>query len=203
MSKVSRLNRYFFSDRLRKQLAQIPRYPLTVVEAPSGFGKTTAVKKYLKENLPPGAREYWYTCLGEPAALAWKRICGLVANVNEEIAGNLRKLEMPTVDTLLYMTAFFRDFHCRAETYLVIDDYQLVNCAIPRELMNVFSLHGNPNLHMIFITQHLAARQLFSMHNTDIHTIDASAFSLTGKGLTPCSEWKASAWLTRNWKTYS
>lgn len=180
--KVNHPKMYFFSDKLKRQLAQIPRYPLTVVEAPSGFGKTTAIKEYLEENLSPGTSEYWYTSLGEPASTAWKGICGLLAKVNDEIAGNLQKLEMPTMDTLLYMTAILRDFHCQTETYLVIDNYQLVNCDIPRELMSVFSMHGNPNLHMIFITQQLAARQLFSIHNAGIHTIDAAAFFFDREG---------------------
>jgi len=39
---------YVFSELLKSQLARIPNYPLTFVEAPSGFGKTTAVREYFK-----------------------------------------------------------------------------------------------------------------------------------------------------------
>lgn len=173
---------YYFSHRLKRQLAQIPHYPLTIVEAPSGFGKTTAIREYLRENLPYDAREYWYTCLGEPASMAWKGICELLANVNSEIAANLTSLEMPTMDTLLHMMALLRDFNCQAETYLVIDNYQLVNCDIPRELMSVFSMHKCQNLHMIFITQQLRAKQLFFIHNADINTIDSTAFFFDREG---------------------
>lgn len=174
--KANQQKVYYFSDRLKRQLAKIPYHPLTIVEAPSGFGKTTAIREYLKGNLPRGACEYWYTCLGEPASMAWRGICKLLANVNAKIAANLKKLEMPTMDTLMYMTAVLRDFHCTAETYVVIDNYQLVSCDIPYELLSVFSMHGSPNLHMIFITQQLGARQQFTIHNADIHTIDSSAF---------------------------
>lgn len=41
-------NRYF-SNKLKRKLEQIPHYALTVVEAQSGFGKTTAVREYLKK----------------------------------------------------------------------------------------------------------------------------------------------------------
>ncbi len=173
---------YYFSPKLKRQLAQIPHYQLTVVEAPSGFGKTTAIREYLRENLPPDAREYWYTCLGEPASMAWKGICQLLANVNSKIAANLTSLEMPTMDTLLHMMALLRDFSCQAETYLVIDNYQLVNCDIPRELMSVFSMHRCLNLHMIFITQQLRTKQLYSIHNANINTIDSSAFFFDREG---------------------
>ncbi|HWR62704.1 MAG TPA: LuxR C-terminal-related transcriptional regulator, partial [Clostridia bacterium] len=180
--KADRQKVYYFSDKLKRQLARIPHYPLTIVEAPSGFGKTTAVREYLKANLPRDAREYCYTCLGEPASIAWRGICELLANVNGKIAANLKKLEMPTMDTLMYMTAILRDFRCTAETYLVIDNYQLVNCDIPRELMSIFSMHGNPKLHMIFITQQLGIRQQITVHSTDIHAIDSSAFFFDREG---------------------
>ena len=167
---------YYFSDRLKRQLAQIPHFPLTVVEAPSGFGKTTAVKEYLRENLSPDAREFWYTCLGESASTAWRGICDLLANADDGTAARLKNLGIPTLDTLLNITAIFRDFQCQTETYLVVDNFQLVDCDIPRELLNVFSTHGSPNLHMIFITRQLPVRQQFSIYNADIHTIHSSAF---------------------------
>jgi len=161
---------------LKNQLTQLSRHPLTIVEAPSGFGKTTAVREYLRENIKDGAREYWYTCLGEPASVAWKGICGLLANVNSEIAAVLTNLEIPTIDSLMQIGMLLRTVDCKAETYLVIDNFQLVDSDIPRELINVFSMHGNENLHFIFITQQLRSRQQYLIHNTDICTIDSSAF---------------------------
>lgn len=173
--------KYYFSDKLRNQLAQIPHYPLTIVEAPSGFGKTTAVREYLKEHLPQGAREYWYTCLGE-SATAWKGICELLSHVNETAAGDLKSLDVPTIDTLFYMVASLRNFRCKTETYLVIDNYHLLDCGFPRELIDAFSMHGSPDLHMIFITQQLGVRQRFSVHNDNIHAIGASSFFFDREG---------------------
>lgn len=175
--------RYYFSDRLNRQLARIPQYPLTVVEAPSGFGKTTAIREYLKENLPPEACEYWYTCLGESASTAWMGICELFSNVNDQVAEDLRKLKMPTMDTLFYMASYLRNIRCHTETYIVIDNYQRVDCDIPRELINVFSVHGNPNLHIIFITQQLDACQQRSICNDNVHVIGASAFFFDREGI--------------------
>ncbi len=173
---VDKQKKYYFSGRLKRQLNQISHHSLTIVEAPSGFGKTTAVKEYLKENLSHNACEYWYTCLGESVSVAWLGICELFSNVNVKVADDLKNLKMPTMDTLFYMTSYLRDFSCQTETYLVVDNYQLVNCDIPRELISVFSMHGNPKLHMIFITQQLEAKQQISIHNNNIHTINASAF---------------------------
>jgi len=174
--KLDQQQKYYFSDKLKRQLIQISHYPLTVVEAPSGFGKTTAVREYLKENLPHDACEHWYTCLGESASVAWMGICELFSNVNDKVADDLKNLKMPTMDTLYYVVTYLRDIHCQTETYLVIDNYQLVNRDIPRELISVFSMHGNPKLHLIFITQQLESEQQILIHNNNIHTIGAPAF---------------------------
>ena len=48
---------HYIPERLKKQLAKIPQHSLTLVEAPSGFGKTTAVSDYIKENLTNEAHE--------------------------------------------------------------------------------------------------------------------------------------------------
>lgn len=173
---------YYFSEKLLRELGQIPLHPLTVVEAPSGFGKTTAVREYLKKHLPAGAQVFWYTCLGEPALPAWEGICGLLAHADEKTARRLRNIEMPTMNTLVYMKALLRRFHCASETYLVIDNYQLLDCKILYELMSAFSLHGKPNLHMVFITQQLRGRQAASVQNDNIYAIGAAPFFFDREG---------------------
>ncbi len=174
--------KYHFSSKLKRRLNQISHYPLTIVEAPPGFGKTTAIREYLSENIPQSACVYWYTCLGEPASIAWHGICTLIANVNGKIAASLKVLEMPIIDTLPNIALILRNIQCKSETYLVIDNYQLVNCDIPRELMNAFSMHGSSDLHMIFITQQLRTNIQFSIHNDMINFIDSSAFFIDMEG---------------------
>ena len=163
------------SDKLKSQLAQIPFYSLTVVDAPAGFGKTTAVREFLRENLSEDARQYWYTCLSETPSVAWAGICDLFSNVSSDLAKNLSKSGFPTIDSIIYLSSIFKGINCTKETYLVIDNLQLINSDILQELISIFSMHGNPNLHIIIITQHLGKARI-TFHNTDIHTIDSSAF---------------------------
>jgi LuxR family maltose regulon positive regulatory protein len=90
---------YYFPDRLRARLDRIPKHPMTVVEAPSGFGKTTAVREYLKKRRQAGARENWHTCLGEAPSRAWEGICGLFGGVDLDTAARLKELGPPTMGT--------------------------------------------------------------------------------------------------------
>ncbi|WP_333648496.1 LuxR C-terminal-related transcriptional regulator [Lacrimispora sp.] len=174
--KSNHHKKYYFPDKLIKQLDQIPDYPLTIVEAPSGFGKTTAVREYLKGNLPDGACEYWYTCLGGPASVSWQGFCEVFAKVDEKTAEDLKNLNLPARDTLFYMASYLKDVSCQSETYFVVDNFQLFDCEFPHKLGTAFFMHGNPNLHIIIITQQMKAGQKVSLYNSDVHMIDAPYF---------------------------
>lgn len=174
MKNKSYKQKIYLSDKLKNQLALIPEFPLTVVEAPSGFGKTTAVREYLKETFLDGVRQYWYTCLSDSPSVAWTGICDLFSNVDKNIASSLKRLGFPTRDTLMYISATFKDFNCLKETYIVVDNYQLIKSDILQELINIFSMHENPYLHMIFITQNLGIKTQTTFHNSNIHIIESS-----------------------------
>ncbi|MGC4018692.1 MAG: LuxR C-terminal-related transcriptional regulator [Muricomes sp.] len=169
--------KYCFSSKLKMQLGQISQYPLTVVEAPGGFGKTTAIREYLRGELPQAACE-WYTCLGESVSLAWGEICGLFFRISGEANHNMKNFEKPDTDALFYMKTYLKNLKCRKKTYLVIDNYQLIDFNIHNELINIISMHENPDLHVIVIMQQLNHKRQFSVHNDNIYLINASAFSL-------------------------
>lgn len=165
---------YYFPKQLRRRLAGVERYPLTIVEAPSGFGKTTAVREYLMENMSFPSIVYWYTCLGEPPTKAWNGICDLFGRIDSESAASLKKLEIPTADTLADLVSLIRKIRCPCETFLVMDNYQLVGSDIPRQMINAFSVHGNDRLHIIVITQQLKGGGESTIHHATVHTIDSN-----------------------------
>lgn len=178
--------KYYFSNNLQKHIAEIANYPLTIVEAPSGFGKTTAIREYLKNNLASGAKDYWYTCIGESKSMAWDGFCELVGHANRDTAESLRILgttERHKTENLTYLMSIIRDFDCQNETYLVVDNYHLVNCSIHSELLTIFSMHKSKNIHLIVITQHIENQRYSLVNNMDINTIEATEFLLDRHGV--------------------
>jgi LuxR family maltose regulon positive regulatory protein len=109
--------------------------------------------------------------------VAWAGICDLFSNVNSEMAKNLKKLGFPTQDTMMYILEGFKDINCSKETYLVVDNFQLIRSDILHELISIFSMYGSPDLHIIFITQKLGIKAQIRFHNNHIHTVESSAFS--------------------------
>ncbi len=155
MVNKKRQGLYCFPDGLLAQLARIPKHCLTVVEAPSGFGKTTAVREYLTSAPSEDVRVQWYTCLGESPAKAWAGICGLFDGPSTALAEGLLGLGVPEQDSLPDISALLQNFHCDAPTFLVIDNYQLFATTVQRKLITALGTCRDKNVHLIIITQPL------------------------------------------------
>ena len=82
----------FFSDRLTEVLNQIPQVPLTVLEAPMGYGKTTAIQAYVART---GAKALWATVGENSAARFWDDFCGVFAELDRECARKLAEFGLP------------------------------------------------------------------------------------------------------------
>lgn len=171
----------YFSDQIKKQLMKIEKFPLTIVEAPSGYGKTTAIRQYLKENLSDDRFEKWYTCMGESSAKAWNGICNLFLQISPDTASKLEKIEFPTSEILADLVSIIRTCSVQTKTFLVIDNYQLISSEILRDIIYAFSVHSDPNLHFIFITQPLKENSKYTVHHQHIHTIQSSDLTLNKK----------------------
>ena len=148
-------NLYCFPDGLQAKLAQISEHGLTVVEAPSGFGKTTAVREYLASEFDATTRVQWYTCLGESPAKAWAGICSLFGSTDSSLAEELMELGPPAAQNLADIATLLRTCSCDRISFFIIDNYQLFEHAAPRKFLAALSTCQIKNLHLVVITQPL------------------------------------------------
>jgi len=88
----------YIPEELQEQLENIHNYPLMVLQAASGFGKTTVISEYLHQSY--AQQVYWYTCMGEPLRKAWNGICKAFSHIDANAAKRLETLEYPHVKTL-------------------------------------------------------------------------------------------------------
>jgi LuxR family maltose regulon positive regulatory protein len=168
--------KYCFSRDLTMQLSKMQEYPITIIEAPSGFGKTTAVREYLNSNLPVTARQYWYTCLGESAPACWVALCDLFKNVAPEMAAKLKDLRMPVAGAPANIALSEGEIICPADTYLVIDNYHLIAHSIILELKSLFAVLKFSRLHFIVIAQQYPEKFYTLAHDVRIYKIQAPVF---------------------------
>lgn len=154
MSRPARpiTNQYYFNSRIKSQLCQILSYPLTVVEAPMGYGKTTAVSEFL--NGRNGCMALWLSAYENPSERFWKDFCGLFRQVDGAAADRLACLGFPAdsltmheaLDTVLAAVA-------SGDVCLVIDDFQFVKSPEIHKFFELLARRKIPGLHIVLITR--------------------------------------------------
>ena len=150
----------YILPKLAKRLPEILSHQLTLVEAGSGFGKTTAIGDFLSHGLPVSARVFSHTFLGEPPSSAWQALCELVSRADETAGTKLMKIQTPTLNTLAYISSAASEMNCSGVTILVMDNYQQAGFEIPFRLLSALAQHNCPDLHIVAITQPLEVNVL-------------------------------------------
>jgi LuxR family maltose regulon positive regulatory protein len=120
---------------LNRSLQGIWQYPLTVVEAPMGYGKTTAVREFLKGC---DAKALWQTVFATAASDFWQGFCRLFAELDPAcgaaLAGLIGSIKFPE------------------GTVIVIDDYHLVASRNIDCFFERLAQAKIPGLHIVIIS---------------------------------------------------
>lgn len=151
-SRLKRSKSLYIPQRVIVELDKSMESPVTLIEAPSGFGKTMAVREYLDYFLKGEIRNLWYTCLGESAHAVWNGICLMLEQVDSHTARKLSLLGMPTNDNLAHVMIDMQEISCKQETVFVIDNYQLIQKDMPLKFLEALAHHNNLFLHFIVIS---------------------------------------------------
>ena len=109
----------YFSERITNAMRQIPDYPLTIVEAPMGYGKTTAVREQLNFYK---ANVMWQSVYDNSLSSFWNGFCHLFSGFDEEHSQSLLQLQFPN-DSVSLGTALniIERIELPASSVIVID----------------------------------------------------------------------------------
>lgn len=151
---------HYFSDRLKQKLGALLLAPATVVEAPSGYGKTTAVRDFLDAGLPRDTPVYWFTAADEAPAAGFRRLCREIDKIDSRAGERLMKIELPNAVTAGEACDALRCIQCRHEAYLVIDNFQFLHTYLSPSFFIALIEHGGEGLHIIIVTQMLQRNML-------------------------------------------
>ena len=149
MSITKRYNQkaLYFSDKLREGLDSIFEYPLTIVEAPMGYGKTTAVREYLNNT---DANVLWQRIYDSSITGFWATFCRLFSKLDAGRSHNLEQLGFPN-DSVSLQEALklIEDIELPKENVLVIDDYHLLSQTQVGSFIEFLVLNEIYNLHIV------------------------------------------------------
>ncbi|TWH45064.1 LuxR C-terminal-related transcriptional regulator [Sporomusa sp. KB1] len=186
MTKIKRYNAkmVYFPKRLTTALGGILYHALTIVEAPMGYGKTTAVREYLNKN---ATCVLWQPIYNNSLSSFWKAFCNLFARFDENSAQSLLSLELPTDSTLMEeaLRIIAAPELLSVRTILVIDDYHLIETPEVDRFIEFLTLNQITNLHIVLIARFTGLRNMEELALKGyLHYIAPKMFEFAPKEIT-------------------
>ncbi|HWQ62381.1 MAG TPA: LuxR C-terminal-related transcriptional regulator [Negativicutes bacterium] len=136
---------------LNQSLQGIWQHQLTVVEAPMGYGKTTAVREFLRDSQ---AQVLWQTVFESSTASFWCGFSRLFAGIDQDCAQHLAALGVPG-DSVFREEAveLLGNVKFTAPTAIVIDDYHLLAAAAVDRFFERLARSVIPNMHLVIVSR--------------------------------------------------
>ena len=112
-------------ERINKILTGILEYPLFVVAAPMGYGKTTAVRAFLRlKKIEP----IWVSLIASDGTMSyfWDRLTAKIRYFDKNLGKQLKALGYPTdAPQIAKIVEIISGAEYQKNTVLVIDDFHL------------------------------------------------------------------------------
>ena len=141
----------YFSQTLREKLSHISDVPLTMVEAPAGYGKTTAVRSVLEGT---GQGDVcWYTAVESAQDGSFRWMCHQLKQADPIAAGKLEALGFLNRSNADRAAELLRELRAERPLYLVLDNFQFVLGNWQPQIFAALSQRRDKKLHVIFISQ--------------------------------------------------
>lgn len=149
MDKIHKLER----KDLGELMTGIIKVPLTLVVAPMGYGKSTAVRKYI-DSLE-GYKNIWVN-LGQNKVndeIFWQKLCKKILSTGSSIYEKLKDMGMPTEDKDTERIVDIISEKLNQPKILVIDDFQEYEGDIFKKLIVKLSYEDIPDFHIVVISR--------------------------------------------------
>lgn len=158
MGKDNKTSSLYFSNQVKVAMESIDKYPLTVVEAPMGYGKTTAVREHFRTSR---ANELWLRIHDDLISGFWNGFCNILEEFDEKISLNLIELGFPD-DSVSLQEALklIKKIKLLEKTFLIIDDYHLINKTVVGNFIKFLTVNEIANLHIILIARFMELEKI-------------------------------------------
>ena len=121
----------YLSDRLRKKFDTIFNNSISIVEAPTGYGKTTFLSEYLSYS---DKRYIWFNIDNCDREQFFSDFCAKVDGIDTDIANGLREVGYPTDEQSSGKIAnLIMQIEFNKKTDGMIRDYVVANTKITEE----------------------------------------------------------------------
>lgn len=159
--------RNYLNANLRNKIESVWNSGITVVVAPAGYGKTT----FIKEALSGKSNLLWFTSVKESSQVRYARLCKQLKTVLPEYAKELDEIGYPNRISIDEASDTIRNMTTEEDTYLILDNYQMVLNELPEKISQAFIENTCEKLHIIVISQTFGKFKQYIMTNPNINKI--------------------------------
>jgi LuxR family maltose regulon positive regulatory protein len=141
----------YFPSRITKALDGIPGHPITIIEAPMGYGKTTAVREYLRNK---GVDMLWQRIYNGGVDSFWDGFARSFCELDNDRSQSLAYIRFPEDDTSMQKAiGLIKDIGLTDRTILVIEDYHLVDSPGVNSFIEILAENRIDSLHIVLTTR--------------------------------------------------
>lgn len=167
----------YFTERLKRAMSNIIEYPLTIIEAPMGYGKTTAVREAVSHG---GITPLWLRVFTNDTEGFWNSFAELVGEMDGGCSENLMQLGFPN-DAVSMNEALklLTRVKLPAPAIIVVDDYHNLDSAELNTFFELLAEYGRPDLHIVLNARYTKFKRLEELKlKKCLHHIVNDAFEL-------------------------
>ena len=145
------MNRLYFSHEITKKLEGLHTCNFAMVEAPAGYGKTTAVRWALRNTSPD--QVHWFTAVSfqQDASVEW--FIQQLGKLDEEAGDALRALGFLNRSNIGAAADIITRMSVPNPCYLILDNFQMIGGNWPLPLLHAMADRRRDGLHIIVISQ--------------------------------------------------
>lgn len=167
----------YFPTKLLNKLKLIAFKALTIVEAPSGYGKTSAVHEAMAAVSP--TLVHWATMIDESFALSYRRLCSTIESIDYLSGQALINLGYPNRSNEKAIAALIRDMKSDHESWLVLDDLQFLQRDLAPSILRAFTEIRSENLKVVLISLDLSSQLPGLKNKSEINFIQYEDLKLS------------------------
>ena len=198
----------FLPSRLVRRLQTVSTHSATIIAAPSGYGKTTALQRLALQH--PEALFLWLPTDWKDLQNGWRSSCDVLAQCDPQTGHALSNIELDEAG-FLQAAALLRQINCQDTrlTFLIIDDVHMLLRWLPLSLLAALAGHHCPCLRVVVAgsgfetpdASRLSALAVNWIVRSDLaYTLEDIADRLRGLGLeVPLKQLQAILQATHGW----
>ncbi|MBQ7699195.1 MAG: hypothetical protein IJT49_02505 [Clostridia bacterium] len=144
------MDRLFFSETLKNKLEKIKTCALSALEAPAGYGKTTAIRRLFSEG---DASVRWFTAVEGMADNSFRWFIRQLGAVDETAARELQDLGYLNRSNATQAARILSDLHPTEPLTLIFDNFQFALQSWQPQVLDALAKCGEGGLRTVFISQ--------------------------------------------------